>query len=284
MLLERALIGSGVNQSCLDGSFLPTIAEEPVSSLTLQRQISFRRIVPDLSRRSSVCLEVGRTSRVSVAYSPQFFGTSIVVFLTVMRRSGSAFALLLSVFLFSGCTRSGDKEATAGAPASPDPEELHKAEQVAEKVDSKAHRLEKAEGKQDLVKDKVQVKTTPEGEPVVEQMGEASRYAKSFQGKKTANGQKFDQKKLTAAHPSLPLGSKAKVTNLNNGKSVEVTINDRGPYAKGRDLDLSPSAAKELEINKEGIAPVKIEAQLPPPENSTPPDDSKDPEKKTESK
>jgi rare lipoprotein A len=80
------------------------------------------------------------------------------------------------------------------------------------------------------------------------------------------------------------MGTKAKVTNLENGKSVDVTINDRGPYVKGRDIDLSPKAAKELKITKQGVAPVKIEAELPSPENSTPPDDSRDAEKKSESK
>jgi rare lipoprotein A len=155
---------------------------------------------------------------------------------------------------------------------------------VAEKVRQKARHTEKAEGKQDLVKDKVSVKTTPDGEPVIEQTGEASRYAMNFQGKKTANGEKFDQKKRTAAHPALPLGTKATVTNLENGKSVDVTINDRGPYVKGRDIDLSPSAAKELEITKQGVAPVKIEAQLPPTEESKANDDSKAPEKSSHSK
>ena len=139
----------------------------------------------------------------------------------------------------------------------PNAEALQKAEQVADKVRQKARRSEKAEASQDLIEDKVHVKTTAEGEPVIEQTGEASRYAKRFQGKSTANGEKFDQKKLTAAHPALPLGTKAKVTNLENGKSVDVRINDRGPYVKGRDIDLSPSAAKELEITKDGIAPVK---------------------------
>ena len=158
-------------------------------------------------------------------------------------------------------------------------EQIAEAEEVADKVREKAHRSEKKEGKQDLVDDKVTVKTTPEGEPVIEQTGEASRYAKSFQGKKTANGEKFDQKKLTAAHPALPLGTKAKVTNLENGKSVDVRINDRGPYVKGRDIDLSPSAAKELDITKHGIAPVKIEAQLPPTDESKTSENSSPPEK-----
>jgi rare lipoprotein A len=123
-------------------------------------------------------------------------------------------------------------------------EALQRAEQVADKVREKARYAQKKEGSQDLIEDNVSVKTTAEGEPVIEQTGEASRYAKSFQGTKTATGEKFDQKKLTAAHPALPLGTKAKVRNLENGKSVDVRINDRGPYVKGRDIDLSASAAK----------------------------------------
>jgi rare lipoprotein A len=170
--------------------------------------------------------------------------------------------------VFSACTRSSDTEAGAGKTIAENAEALQRAENVADKVREKARRSEKREGRQDLIKDDVTVKTTAAGDPVIEQTGEASRYAKSFQGKKTANGEKFDQKKLTAAHPALPLGTKATVTNLENGKSVDVRINDRGPYVKGRDIDLSPSAAKALDITKKGIAPVKIEAQLPPTETS----------------
>ena len=182
--------------------------------------------------------------------------------------SVAAAPLLFSLLVFCACTRSGDIEGSGGNGIAPNAEALQKAEQVADKVRQKARRSEKAEASQDLIEDKVHVKTTAEGEPVIEQTGEASRYAKRFQGKSTANGEKFDQKKLTAAHPALPLGTKAKVTNLENGKSVDVRINDRGPYVKGRDIDLSPSAAKELEITKDGIAPVKIEAQLPSTETS----------------
>jgi rare lipoprotein A (peptidoglycan hydrolase) len=211
-----------------------------------------------------------------------FSGTWIVNVRIMMRATWASISLMLCLGL-SCCTRS-EKEATADTPVPPDPEALRKAEQVAEKVKEKAHRSEKAEGKQNLVKDKVEVKTTPQGEPVIEQTGEASRYANSLQGKTTADGEKFDRRKLTAAHPALPLGTKAKVTNLENGKSVDVTINDRGPYVKGRDIDLSPKAAKELEITKQGVAPVKIEAEIPPPENSIPPDDSRDSEKNPEKK
>lgn len=97
-------------------------------------------------------------------------------------------------------------------------------------------------------------------EPVYEETGEASFYGPGFHGRKTASGETFDQNQLTAAHPKLPLGSEVEVKNLENGKSVTVEINDRGPYAKGRDIDLSKAAAKELDMVEGGVAPVKIEA------------------------
>lgn len=139
-----------------------------------------------------------------------------------------------------------------------------KAEGIAEKVEKKAEKTERLEGKNDLVKDEVQVKTDAGGEPVVEQVGEASWYGRDFQGKKTASGEKFDQKDLTAAHPTLPLGTEATVTNLETGQSVEVKINDRGPYSKGRDIDMSKAAAEEIGMKKDGAAPVKIEAKVSP--------------------
>ncbi len=100
-----------------------------------------------------------------------------------------------------------------------------------------------------------------EDDPVVfREEGKASYYGKDFQGKKTASGERFDQDELTAAHPELPLGSEVTVTNPKTGKEVEVEVNDRGPYAKGRDIDLSTAAAKELGIIKDGVAAVEIEA------------------------
>ena len=139
-----------------------------------------------------------------------------------------------------------------------------KVEVIAEKVEKKAAQTEKAEGKNDLVKDQVEVKVDAKDAAVVEQKGEASWYGKGFHGKKTASGKKFDQNDLTAAHPTLPLGTEATVTNLETGKSVDVEINDRGPYTKGRDLDLSREAAKEIGMKEDGAAPVKIEAKVPP--------------------
>ena len=98
-------------------------------------------------------------------------------------------------------------------------------------------------------------------EPTVEQVGDASWYGPAQQGKETASGETFDQKKLTAAHRTLPLGTRAVVTNLENGQSVEVKINDRGPYAKGRKIDLSHAAAEQIGMTGQGVAKVKIEAK-----------------------
>lgn len=73
-------------------------------------------------------------------------------------------------------------------------------------------------------------------------------------------GETFNQHDFTAAHPTLPLGTEATVTNLETGKSVELKINDRGPYSKGRAIDLSKEAAKEIGMKKDAVTSVKIEA------------------------
>ena len=91
------------------------------------------------------------------------------------------------------------------------------------------------------------------------QVGTASWYGPGFHGRKTASGERFDQNKLTAAHRSLPLDTKVKVTNLENGRSVEVEINDRGPYAGKRVIDLSKAAASRLDMTDDGTARVRIE-------------------------
>jgi len=91
------------------------------------------------------------------------------------------------------------------------------------------------------------------------QEGMASWYGKKFQGRKTASGERFNMYDLTAAHPTLPFGSMVKVTNLGNGKSVVVRINDRGPNTKGRIIDLSYAAAKKIDMIQAGTARVRIE-------------------------
>jgi rare lipoprotein A len=92
-----------------------------------------------------------------------------------------------------------------------------------------------------------------------EQTGVASWYGKWHNGKPTATGVAFDMNKLTAAHRSLPLDSRVRVTNLENGKSIELKVNDRGPYIDGRVIDLSMKAAEKLEMKHQGLARVKIE-------------------------
>ncbi|OYU96620.1 MAG: hypothetical protein CFE21_08060 [Bacteroidetes bacterium B1(2017)] len=102
------------------------------------------------------------------------------------------------------------------------------------------------------------------------QEGKASYYANSLHGRKTASGQKYSTKKLTAAHRTLPLGTRIKVTNKKNGKWVIVTVNDRGPYSKKYILDLSYRAAKHLGMTQgSGYARVVIE-ELPPKDQPWP--------------
>ncbi|ASQ89703.1 septal ring lytic transglycosylase RlpA family lipoprotein [Prosthecochloris sp. GSB1] len=90
--------------------------------------------------------------------------------------------------------------------------------------------------------------------------GKASYYADYFHGRLTANGERFDMNDLTAAHKSLPFGSMVRVTNLANGKKVIVRINDRGPFVRGRIIDLSLEAAKEIGLLKKGVTKVRLEA------------------------
>jgi len=96
-------------------------------------------------------------------------------------------------------------------------------------------------------------------EATLPQTGQASWYGAQHQGKQTASGSIYDQAALTAAHATLPFGSKIKVTNLANGKSVEVEITDRGPFAENRIIDLSQAAAKALDMIESGTATVRLE-------------------------
>lgn len=92
----------------------------------------------------------------------------------------------------------------------------------------------------------------------VSQIGLASYYADSFEGRLTANGEIFSQKAMTAAHKTLPFGTRLKVLNLENNKTCIVRINDRGPFVKGRILDLSYQAASKLDMLKKGVVRVQL--------------------------
>jgi rare lipoprotein A len=111
------------------------------------------------------------------------------------------------------------------------------------------------------------------------QTGKASYYADKFQGRKTSSGEEYDQNKLTAAHNTLPFNTKVKVTNLKNNKSVIVRINDRGPFSKGRIIDLSKAAAEKIDLIRDGVAEVRIQI-ITENENNTKPEP--DPEPSTE--
>ena len=102
-----------------------------------------------------------------------------------------------------------------------------------------------------------------------EEVGVASWYGKDFHGKKTANGETYNMYALTAAHKTLPLGARMKVTNLENGKSVVVDINDRGPFVGSRVIDLSYAAARAIGMHEKGLAKVRISTILDVPAPET---------------
>lgn len=89
--------------------------------------------------------------------------------------------------------------------------------------------------------------------------GTASYYGRAHHGKRTASGERFDQNALTAAHRTLAFGTRVKVTNLDNGRSVVVRINDRGPFGRGRIIDVSKAAAEQLNMLRSGTARVRLE-------------------------
>lgn len=101
--------------------------------------------------------------------------------------------------------------------------------------------------------------SAPGEQPTFTQEGVASWYGENHHGKTTANGEAFDMNSMTAAHRSLPFGTVVRVTNLASKQSVKVRINDRGPYANNRIIDLSAQAARQLGIAERGVARVRIE-------------------------
>jgi rare lipoprotein A len=95
--------------------------------------------------------------------------------------------------------------------------------------------------------------------PIAAEVGIASYYGAKFHGRLTANGETFDMNELTAAHQRLAFGTRVRVTHLDANRSVIVRINDRGPFVKGRIIDLSQAAAAELQMTQSGLARVKLE-------------------------
>ena len=103
--------------------------------------------------------------------------------------------------------------------------------------------------------------SSPKSKPY--QVGTASWYGELFQGKPTASGEPFDKRDFTAAHPSLPLGTFVRVTNLRNGKAVVVRVNDRGPVVDGRIIDVSYNAARALGFKEHGLQKVRLDLYQP---------------------
>ena len=159
------------------------------------------------------------------------------------------FVGLVAAFSFSACASpAADTSAQAAATAQPDvvvqTEPLHKTANLSYKVAGKRYQPTK----------KIEQ---------FSQTGKASWYGPGFHGKKTSSGERFDMNTLSAAHRTLPIPSYARVTNLSNGKSVVVRINDRGPFHGNRVMDVSKAAAKELGFIHTGTANVKVEQILP---------------------
>jgi len=101
--------------------------------------------------------------------------------------------------------------------------------------------------------------------PIKAWVGNASWYGPDFNGKKTANGERFNSEALTAAHPNLPFGSWVRIVNTRNGKFELVRINDRGPYQEGREIDVSYRVARKIGLINSGVSQVRLELmQLPP--------------------
>ena len=96
-----------------------------------------------------------------------------------------------------------------------------------------------------------------------DRVGVASWYGRAFHGRRTANGERFDMQAMTAAHPTLPLSTLVRVTNLDNGRSIAVRINDRGPFARGRIIDLSQAGARALAFEARGTARVRVAVIAP---------------------
>ncbi|WP_431268759.1 septal ring lytic transglycosylase RlpA family protein [Dankookia sp. P2] len=108
----------------------------------------------------------------------------------------------------------------------------------------------------------------PEAAAPPAQRGEASFYGPGFEGKRTASGERFDPDANTAASKTLPLGSVAEVTNLETGQSQRVRITDRGPYVKGRVVDVTPKVAEKIGLKHKGTAPVEVKPVAAPTETA----------------
>ncbi len=180
-------------------------------------------------------------------------------------RTGVAMAAVIGASLIAGCASQPVPRAKVGnKPQAQSKEYFSETEygvKASPRVTNKRSRLPRGGGR-DQIGRPYQVKGQwyyPKEQPGYSRSGKASWYGDAFHGRLTANGEIYDMTHLSAAHPTMPLPSYARVTNLKNGSSVIVRVNDRGPYAQGRVIDLSKRAAEMLDYTHSGIADVRVD-------------------------
>jgi len=164
-------------------------------------------------------------------------------------RIGHALSLLLPVLLLTGCG-SGEMARNVAAPSA------LTATQLSAPPEDVPYML----GTPYVVNG---VRYVPRDDPSYDRTGMASWYGKTFHGRTTASGRRFNMYELTAAHTTLPTGTQVRVTNLANGRSVIVTITDRGPFSRNRIIDLSYAAAEHLGFVRQGTAKVRVTYHRP---------------------
>jgi len=175
-------------------------------------------------------------------------------------------ALVLAGLMLSGC---GGKKQAKVSPPPPPPMAAPATSSVPSTVPATPGRAETIppprEQKQEKADDAASALSVPEGtKPLSVETGKASWYGAPYHNRRSSNGQIYDMNQLTAAHLTLPLGSTVRVTNLKTGHSTIVRITDRGPFVKGRIVDLSLAAAKQADVWRAGVAPVRLEVLRTP--------------------
>lgn len=192
--------------------------------------------------------------------------------LTGFKRAVAFFAAGSAMLMLGACADSGTKFSYKSARSSEASGKEYFSEakygvKASPRVTNKRSRLKRGGGRVQVGKPyKVRGKWYyPKKDPGYSKVGKASWYGDAFHGRLTANGEVYDMTHLSAAHPTMPLPSYARVTNMKNGASVIVRVNDRGPYAHGRIIDLSRRAAELLDYKSSGVATVKVDYVGPAP-------------------
>lgn len=172
--------------------------------------------------------------------------------------------ILIFLYLFSGCTTSPryTKHSTAGTKSTSQAKKVYKTPQITPQIQHSKQESQSPDQSIDSMGENFPETVSDQStisEPVFSEDGLATYYSDKLQGRKTSFGERYDKRKYTAAHKTLPFNTMAKVTSIDNGKSVIVRINDRGPHGKNRIIDLSKAAANEIDLIRKGLTKVKVE-------------------------